>query len=583
MGSMAAPILPSLEDLSLPEQIAQMVVVRASGHLFDHEIQYPAWEASHKTLTTFIQKWGVGGVILLGGSAAEVGLRTQQLQSLATIPLLVAADIEEGVGQRFSGATWFPPPMALEAIATQDRPGALLAAEQMGAVTAQEAIALGINWLLAPVVDVNNNPANPVINVRAFGQSPQRVQALTTAFIRGAQTQPVLTTAKHFPGHGDTTLDSHLALPQLPHTLERLQQVEFEPFRGAIAAGVDAVMTAHLQVPALDPHYPATLSPATLTGLLRQTLGFEGLIVTDALVMGAITRTYTPYEAAVLAVEAGADILLMPPDVEGAIQAIEEAVTIGRISAERIQASVERIWRAKQKAASPLAIPPESCHSWEDLPPPPVQLDLLAQPRARQVAQEILQGAATYRGTLPDQRQGSAGHPAIAHGQPAHPVTNPSTAGNLLADNIILVDDVLNCPFLGRTVAAIALPEHFGYGLNLIDHRGCWRLPTADGLRPSLLQLFIRGNPFRSSADLTQIAESWFQALLRVDALVGLVVYGSPYVLDHFRPLLPPACPFGFTYGQMPEAQTQILSALFGLETPSEEDHTSLRHAAFTD
>lgn len=176
-------------------------------------------------------------MILLGGSAVEVAVRSQQLQDWAALPLLLAADIEEGVGQRFSGATWFPPPMALGAIARQSLDAACDLARQMGEITAQEAMALGLNWLLAPVVDVNHNPLNPVINVRAFSDRVDHVTALTSAFIRGAAAYAVLTTAKHFPGHGDTTTDSHLDLPVLLHDLERLTTLEFPPFQGAIAAG----------------------------------------------------------------------------------------------------------------------------------------------------------------------------------------------------------------------------------------------------------------------------------------------------------------------------------------------------------
>lgn len=539
-SSIASAVLPQPESLSLAEQVAQMIVVRTSGHLFDHEIRYPAWEASSQTLQYYLQALGVGGVILLGGSAAEVGVRSQLLQSLATVPLLIAADIEEGVGQRFSGATWFPPPMALEAIAQQDLAQAVAYAEQFGATTAQEALAIGLNWVLAPVVDVNNNPANPVINVRAFGQSAQIVRELTSAFIRGARTHPVLTSAKHFPGHGDTAIDSHLELPLIPHSLERLHQVEFEPFRGAIASGVDTVMTAHLQVPALDSHYPTTLSKATLTHTLREQLGFDGLIVTDALIMGAITNTYGPYEAAVLAVEAGADVLLMPSDPEGVIKAVCEAVAIGRLSEERILASLERIWRAKQKTSSLLTIPPESCHSWEHIPPPAVQLDLLAQPQSRQVAAAILDASSTVGRVLKIE----------------------SAADR---DNIVIVDDVVNCPFLGRTADAIAIPQKLGYTLKLIDNQACHQLPNLEFLRPSLLQLFIRGNPFRNSASLTQVAETWFHALLKADCLQAIIIYGSPYALDQFLPHLNESIPYVFTFGQMPEAQTQALTALFNL------------------
>ena len=173
--------LPNLDSLSLAAQVAQMVVVRASGYLFDHQIQYPDWEPPADKLRFWLEQLGVGGAILLGGSAGELALRSQQLQNWAKVPLLIAADIEEGVGQRFAKATWFPPPMAIAALGRKAPGIALESATQMGATTAQEALAIGINWVLAPVVDVNNNPINPVINIRAFGETPFEVSQLATA------------------------------------------------------------------------------------------------------------------------------------------------------------------------------------------------------------------------------------------------------------------------------------------------------------------------------------------------------------------------------------------------------------------
>lgn len=570
--------MPSPDALSLAEQVAQMVVVRASGHLFDHEIRYPAWESDRATLHHYIADLGVGGVILLGGSAAEVGLKTQELQTLAQVPLLIAADIEEGVGQRFSGATWFPPPMALAAIAKRDLAQAEAYAEAMGTVTAEEALAIGLNWVLAPVADVNNNPENPVINVRAFGDTPEIVAALTTAFVRGAQRQGALTTAKHFPGHGDTAVDSHLDLPILPHDRERLRRVELPPFQALIAAGVDTVMTAHLTILALDRQYPATLSDRTLTGLLREEMGFTGLIVTDALIMGAITRTYGPYEAAVLAVEAGADILLMPQDPEGCINAVVEAVTTGRISPERIADSVERLWRAKQRVASRLSVPPESCHAWEHVPPPPIHLDPFLRPESQRLAADILANSMTVVGQVP---------PCA----PQHP-------GN----NLIVVDSVVDCPFLNRTAPAITLPAQAHYSLKLVDHQGCQQWPQPDTLRPTLMQIFLRGNPFRGSAAVSPLIEAWMAALLEAHCLRGLVVYGSPYALGCLKDLLGRATdpdatavcpcptsespniaiPYGFSYGQMAAAQHPLLTAL-GLGMPPVSLRPAGQASVFTD
>ncbi|MDJ0704801.1 MAG: glycoside hydrolase family 3 N-terminal domain-containing protein [Leptolyngbyaceae cyanobacterium MO_188.B28] len=524
------------------EQAAQMVVVRASGHLFDHQIQYPTWEADNQTLQVYLGDLGVGGVILLGGSAGEIGLRSQQLQGWAKTPLLLAADIEEGVGQRFSGATWFPPPMALGAIAAENPSLALSYAEQMGAITAQEAQAIGLNWVLAPVVDVNNNPANPVINIRAFGDKPDSVGKLAAAFIRGAQRHAVLTTAKHFPGHGDTAVDSHLTLPTLTHRLERLAQIEFPPFQHAIAAGVDAVMSAHLQVPALDFQHPATLSHPTLTRILRRQLGFQGLIVTDALVMGAITQQYGPYEAAVLAVEAGADILLMPPDPEGAIRAVCEAVRVGRIPPERLQASLERIWRAKYKVASPTSAGPPSLHAWEHPPAAAIQLDRIAQPQSLTLAANILKESTLSGGPLP--------------------LDADAPTGELR--NLIVVDDSLNCRFLSAAAPAISLPQRLGYSLQLID--SCTPCPAASQppAQPTLLQLFIRGNPFRGGSGLTEAATQTLHTLIADDKLQALIIYGSPYILQQLQPQIPDTLPYCFTYGQTPEAQAISLEVLFG-------------------
>jgi beta-glucosidase len=520
-----------------------MVVVRASGYLFDRQIQYPAWEPPAAKLQYLIEDLGVGGVILLGGSAAELALRTQQLQNWAKIPLLVAADIEEGVGQRFSGATWFPPPMAISAIARKNLSLAQHYAIQMGAITAQEALAIGINWVLAPVVDVNNNPDNPVINVRSFGETPEEVSQLATAFIQGAKTYPVLTAAKHFPGHGDTATDSHLHLPVLPHSPSRLAEIELPPFQAAIAAGVDAVMSAHLLIPSWDADYPATLSQQILTQQLRKQLNFEGLIVTDALVMGAIANRYGANEAPVLAVEAGADILLMPVDPEAAIQAVCAAVESDRISPQRIRASVERIWKAKEKVSI-------GANSRSPVQGVTDFISELAQPDAITTVEQILQSSQVVGGTLPLQLEPSA------------------TAARGLR-NLIVVDDLLSCDFLNKQAPAIALPTLIGYTAQLCDlHTPL--APTPNENQPTLLQLFIRGNPFRGSAGLTEVAQTLVKKLLDSGNLQALLVYGSPYVLDQLLPNLPPDIPFVFSYGQMPDAQeTSIKKILMVLSSLS--------------
>ncbi|GAB4524665.1 MAG: hydrolase [Pleurocapsa sp.] len=528
--------LPDWQNLSLQEQIGQMIVVRASGYLFDHQIRYPAWEANSSQLKYWLENLNLGGVILLGGSSIELQARSQQLQSWAKIPLFLAADIEEGVGQRFPGGTWFPPPMAIGAIASQNPALAHQYATEMGAITAQEALAAGINWLLAPVVDVNNNPDNPVINIRAFGDRPDRVSDLATAFIQGAKPYPILTTAKHFPGHGDTATDSHLDLPTVPHSDSRLTKVELLPFQRAIATGVDSVMTAHLFIPAWDKQHPATLSSAILTSKLRQQLGFTGLIVTDALIMGGITKYASPEEVAVMAVEAGNDILLMPDNPEVAIAYITKAVESGRISFERIHQSLQRIWQAKEKVTKNLHLEITS---------------QLATPKAQLTVRSILQHSMQAGGKLPLQTQTQAN-----------------------SRNLIVIDDVLNCSFLDIQTPAITIPQQFNYQRQIVDHNtlDC----ILDDSRSTLLQLFIRGNPFRGNSGLTSTTKNIYQQLIDRKQLEGLVIYGSPYVLDWIVNYLPPDLPWVFSYGQMSMAQAIALNKLFSL---SSDRHTNISHS----
>ena len=532
--------------------IASLLVVRASGFLADHQRRYPRWELANAELRALLAQ-GVGGVILLGGSAAEVALRCQQLRQWAADGLLVCADVEEGVGQRFEGASWLVPPLALGRLHRRDPVRALALAERYGHCCGLDARRLGLNWLLAPVCDVNNNPANPVINVRAFAEEPEAAGALAAAFIGGARSAGVLTCAKHFPGHGDTSSDSHLELPLLPHSRERLAAVELPPFQAAIAAGVSSVMTAHLLLPALDPERPATLSPVVLSGLLRQELGFDGLIVTDALVMEAIAGRYGAGEAAVLALEAGADLVLMPADAAEAMEAIAAAVASGRLS----QAQLERSAARRRQALAQLS-PASST--------PGTDPTTAAQPDTA-LGQELLAASLEQQGG------------------PLH--TSPSTAPTGL--NLIRLDNPLAAPFLPADAPALSVPQAQGWQPCLLSPQGLsvWSgdagAPLAlerlgDG--PVLLQLFVRGNPFRGS---TGSGEPWPAAvrqLLAAGRLAGLAVYGSPYLWDALRPLLPPDLPAAWSPGQMPAAQQAVLGRL-GLAEPSPAPEAGINR--FTD
>ncbi len=287
----------------------------------------------------------VGGIIISTGTPLDMAAKLNALQRRAPLPLLISADFEGGTTMRVAAGTGFPTQMGVAAT------GKVEDAYTMGLVTGREARAMGVHLAFAPVADVNSNPDNPIINTRSFGSDPRAVGALVAATVRGLKDGGVLATAKHFPGHGDTDTDSHLAMPSLPFGYARMDTLELIPFRSAISAGVDAIMSAHIALPAMDSGVsrPGTLSPAILTGLLQDSLHFTGLVTTDALDMGAIVKTFGAEEAVIRAFEAGTDILLMPADPASAITAMTKAVESGRISMARLDRSVRKILELKVK------------------------------------------------------------------------------------------------------------------------------------------------------------------------------------------------------------------------------------------
>jgi beta-N-acetylhexosaminidase len=318
----------TLRSMSVDEKIGQLVMARS-------EPIRDAWRA--------IEEYHVGSIHGGIGDAAAVAVTLNELQRMSKLPLLTSANLEGGAGYVLYGATRMPLAMAIAA--TGDERLAYEAAR----VTAQEGRAAGINVNFYPVADVNNNPANPIINIRSFGEDPATVSRFVAAYVRGIQEHGQLATAKHFPGHGDVAVDSHLQMPTLDVSRERLDAVELPPFRAAIEAGAGAFMTAHIWLPRLESKegLPATLSKPVLTTLLRDDLGFEGVLFSDSMGMRGVTSSFSVADAAVLAIEAGADILVTPPDVEAAYRALQEAVRSGRISTARLDQSVRRILRAK--------------------------------------------------------------------------------------------------------------------------------------------------------------------------------------------------------------------------------------------
>jgi beta-N-acetylhexosaminidase len=333
--------VPTARSLSLRERAAQLIMPWIGGEY---------WAADEDAMATALHlaaDEGVGGFVVgLGGSAYDLAAKFNALQRAAKFPLLIAADLESGPSARIRGGTAFPGNMALGASGREQD------AYDVGGVIALEGRAVGIHLVFAPVVDVNNNPANPIINIRSFGEDPARVGVLASAFIRGLREHGMMGTAKHFPGHGDTGTDSHIALPVISAGRARLDSVELVPFRSALSAGVDAVMSAHIAMPGLTggSDLPATLSGAVLDTLLRGDLRFRGLVVTDALNMGAIVARYGAAQSAVMALKAGADILLMPTDARQAIDAVVAAVERAEVSEARLDSSVARVLAAKARA-----------------------------------------------------------------------------------------------------------------------------------------------------------------------------------------------------------------------------------------
>ena len=339
----------TLKRLTLEEKVGQLLMVPYFGAFSNNESEEFA------RLSRQVRELHVGGFVVATRPRKPSGIEltgvyalarlTNRLQQLARTPLLVAGDFERGASFRVHPTTVFPHNMAVGAT------GDPKYAEALGRAAAIEARALGVHWVLAPVADVNNNPENPVINIRSFGEDPEQVAAMVAAFVRGCEENGALCTAKHFPGHGDTATDSHLSLPVIAVDRARLDAVELAPFRAAIAAGVSTIMPGHLIVPAIepDPQLPATFSSALLTDLLRRELGFDGLIITDAMAMNAIAENYWAGEAAVRAVEAGVDVILMSPQPEVAFAALKHAVESGRLTQTRLDESVRRILEAKAR------------------------------------------------------------------------------------------------------------------------------------------------------------------------------------------------------------------------------------------
>jgi beta-N-acetylhexosaminidase len=322
-----------LDSLPVRARVAQLVMPWIPGN-------YAAFDDSaFAVMQGWVDSLQVGGILVSIGSPLDVAMKLNRLQQRSTLPLLIGADLESGASFRLNGATPFPSNMGVAAAGSEQD------AYDIGRITALEGLAVGIHLTFSPVADINSNPANPIINTRSFGESAALVSGMVAAAVRGIQDNGMLATAKHFPGHGDTQTDSHIAIPLITAGWPRLDSLELGPFRAAINAGAAFVMSAHVAMPAIGTERtrPATMDPRILTGILRDSLHFQGMVVTDALDMGAIVSTYGAGEAALQAFIAGADLVLQPADPKLAIDALTQAVETGRVSFERLDRSVRRL------------------------------------------------------------------------------------------------------------------------------------------------------------------------------------------------------------------------------------------------
>ncbi|MCY3546352.1 MAG: hypothetical protein OXH49_05685 [Gemmatimonadetes bacterium] len=525
----------TLETLTLEEKVGQMMMPFIFGDFA------PRGSSAATRARAMVEDHKVGGVIVSVGSPTEVAAKLNWLQSLSSVPLLIGSDLEAGAGFRFDGiihvptniplggATRFP---ALMAVGATGDPGF---AYEMGRVTAREALAIGVHVPFAPVLDVNNNPENPVINVRSFGEDPERVATLGAAFVRGIQEQGAIATAKHFPGHGDTGVDSHIALPVIQVGRERMDAVELKPFRRAIGSDLGAIMTAHITVPELTgDRMPATLAPAVMTDLLRGEMGFDGLIITDAMDMAAVDRAFGRGEATVRAIEAGADVILMPPDLGAARSGLMAAVRSGRVSEERIDRSVLRILNAKARVG---------LHRWRQVDLGRVAEFVGVEPHTA-VAQAVAERSITVlkdeRDLLPLLGTRTARVYSVTYRR-----TNDIRAGRAFNAGLRQTYQRLGTAYVDQNSDAA-------------DYEAI--LARARGSALTILSLHVGVRTASGSVALPEPAMDFVKALARSSRPSIVVAFGNPYLLSEF----PEVGTYLTAWSGVPVAERAAADAILG-------------------
>ena len=522
----------TLRKMTLDEKVGQVIFTTYHGSFIASDA--PAYEQIMRD----IEKLHVGGFInvthgsplgVVKSQAYPTAVLANQMQAKSKLPLLIAADFERGTAMRLDEGTSFPTAMALAAA------GNVKDAYTMGKITALEARAVGVQWIYAPDADVNNNPNNPIINTRSFGEDPAQVAEYVAAFVKGVQENGGLATAKHFPGHGDTAADSHIDLPVIHADRERLENLELVPFRAAILAGAGTVMTGHLSIPALepDPNTPATLSSNILTGMLRKELGFQGLVVTDAMDMGGITVRYAPGEAAVRAFAAGADALLMPPVPDAAFEALRDAAKSGRVARERLDASVRRILEAKAR----LGLNANRM----------VDVDAINRKFRRvewqKQAQDISDRGVTLLRDTPKRLPLDGTKPIRALLVSLYADPEPYPGEDLERELRSRVD----------SLTALRADTRFVKADNL-------KLPAPDTYDVAILVLFVRVSDRKGNVDVPAEQAALAEKIYKSGKPVITVGLGSPYLIERF----PQAETWLGAFGISDVAQISVARALFG-------------------
>jgi beta-N-acetylhexosaminidase len=514
----------TLKSLTLREKIGQMINFRMSGEFANlNSEKFAEYKLN-------VKQNGIGGFTVYRGDVNAIAVLTNELQRISKIPLLFSADYERGLRMQMKTGTPFTTNMGLGAT------GEVQFAYKQGKIICEEMRAIGVNWLFAPVVDINNNPDNPVINIRSFGENPQKVGEFGAALSKGVKDANCLATLKHFPGHGDTATDSHIGLSVVPIDKQRLESIELVPFKMAIEGGVDSVMTAHVALPNITgDEIPSTLNPKVSTDILRKELKFDGIISTDAMEMGAIIRNYSAEKSVVMAVQAGADVVLLPTNTTKAIDAIEAAVKRGEITEERINESVRRLLKAKYN----LGLVKNRL----------IDLSLVNQtvekPENVREANNIAEKSITL----------------LRNANQMLPLTAEKAAQTLFV--IVAADDD---PIEGATFAPEIARRVSNAKIIKLDPRSVQSdydkvLAEANGFNSILLAVFVKRAANKGTVALPEMQTAFVQKMVNIsDKQVGVAAFGSPYLIRQF----PGVKVYAVTYAIEEIAQNAFIRTLFG-------------------